>query len=103
MRRRLLSGLQRILDGLYAHRLPAVQQQPQRLFNSALRLLRRQMQDLQIRLVCLRQRLLLQRVIGHAESAAGEHVFTVTVVLERSRLWDGSESVADYAKRVKMP
>lgn len=63
-----------------AEQLLAVDQHPQRVLHGGLALAHRQMQDLQIFPVGTRRQRFVELVISHAEAAAGEQRFPVTVV-----------------------
>jgi hypothetical protein len=67
-------------------RLASVEQEPQRLVNAALSFLGRQVEDRQVVLDRAAGPPVLQEVVGHPESAGGEHRIAVAVLLERPGL-----------------
>jgi hypothetical protein len=81
----LAEGLGR---GFGIGRLASVEQEPQRLVNTAFSLPRRQEKNRQIVLDHAAGPLVQEHVVGHPEPAGGEHRIAVAVLLERSRLAD---------------
>ena len=69
-------------------RLALVEQEPQRLVNTAFSLPRRQEKDRQIVLDHAAGPQVQEHVVGHPEPASREHRIAVAVLLERSRLAD---------------
>jgi hypothetical protein len=65
-----------------------VEHEPQHLVHAALSLLCRQVEDRQVVLDHAARPPVLQEVVGHPESAGGEHRVAVAVLLERSGLAD---------------
>src|SRR5260370_42568723 len=85
-RRRRLAFPQQRFHGTAADRLLALDQYPQRLIDSRLALVCRQVQDLQIFPVRLRRPQLVEQVVGDAETTGGKQFLAVAVVRQRSRL-----------------
>jgi hypothetical protein len=69
-------------------RAALVEQEPQRLVHAALSFLRGQVEDRQVVLDHAAGPPVLQQVVGHPESAGGEHRIAVAVLLERPGLSD---------------
>jgi hypothetical protein len=74
--------------GVGVGRLALVEQEPQRLVHAAFSLLRGQEEDRQVVLDHAAGPPVLQQVVGHPESAGGEHRVAVAVLLERPGLAD---------------
>jgi hypothetical protein len=87
-RRGSLPPMEGLGHGVGVGRLALVEQEPQRLVHAAFSLPRGQEEDRQVILDHAAGPSVLQQVVGHPESAGGEHRIAVAVLLERSGLAD---------------
>jgi len=87
-RRRALTPVENLGHRLGIGHPSRVEQEPQRIVNSAFSFLRGQVEDRQIVLDQATGPPVLQGVVGHPEPAGREHRIAVAVLLERPRLAD---------------